>query len=61
MPAKTPDPDLAGRRQTLAAAVVIALLLLGGWWLMSELQRHNDIDNCIASGRRDCVQITPDK
>ena len=48
-------------RQTIAAVVVIAALLLGGWWLMSELQRHRDIGNCIASGRRDCVPIVPEK
>ena len=53
--------DIAGRRQTFAAAIVIAILLLGGWWLMSELQRHRDIGNCIDSGRRDCVPVTPDK
>ena len=61
MAKKTPDEDLAGRRQTLAAGLVVAVLLLGGWWLMSELQRHRDVDNCIASGRRDCVPVTPDK
>jgi hypothetical protein len=55
------DEDLAGRRQTLAAAIVIAILLLGGWWLMSELQHRRDIGDCIASGRRDCVQVVPEK
>jgi hypothetical protein len=61
MAAKKTDADLASRRQTLAAVLVIAALLLGGWWLASELQRHRDIGNCIDSGRRDCVPVTPDK
>jgi hypothetical protein len=61
MAAMKPNPDSSGRRQTLAAAIVIALLLLGGWWLMSTLQSHRDAEDCIASGRRDCVQLVPDK
>ncbi len=55
------DADLAGRRQTLAAVIVVAILLLGGWWLMSELQHHRDVGDCIASGRRDCVPVAPDQ
>jgi hypothetical protein len=56
------QPDDATRnRQTIAALVVVALLLVGGWWLMSELQHHREIADCIASGRRDCVPIAPEK
>jgi multidrug resistance efflux pump len=61
MAAKNPDEDTAGRRQTLAAVIVVALLLLGGWWLMSTLQGHRDTEDCVASGRRDCVQLVPEK
>jgi hypothetical protein len=61
MAQRKPNDDTAGRRQTLAAVIVIAVLLLGGWWLMSELQRHRDVQDCISSGRRDCVQVVPDK
>jgi hypothetical protein len=61
MATRQPDPNLGARRQTFAAALLIALLLLGGWWLMSEIQGHRDVENCLASGRRDCVPIVPDK
>ena len=61
MAKKQTDESLAGRRQTMAAAIVIALLLLGGWWLMSALQNHRDVGDCIASGRRDCVPVAPDQ
>jgi hypothetical protein len=57
-----PEPDDATRnRQTMAAVIVVGLLLVGGWWLMSTLQRHREIGDCIASGRRDCVPILPEK
>ncbi len=59
-PAPEPDEDSARNRQTIAAVVVVVVLLIGGWWLMSEMQRHREIEDCIASGRHDCVPITPE-
>jgi hypothetical protein len=55
------DDDAPSTRQTIVGLVVIALLLIGGWWVMSEMQRHREIGDCIASGRRDCVPILPEK
>ena len=49
--------DVVRWRQTLVGLVVVALLLVAGWWVMSDLQRHREIDNCIASGRRDCAPL----
>jgi hypothetical protein len=52
---ETPD---AGRndRGNLFAVLFVAALALGAIWLVHELMRHNEILNCIASGRRDCVE-----
>ena len=61
MAPKPANDELASRRQTLAAIIVVALLGIGAWWLMNELQHHRDINNCIDSGRRDCLPVTPDK
>ena len=49
-----PDPEnpQTNSRQTLAAAILIAALFLGGWWIMSEMQRHRAVEDCLASGRR---------
>jgi flagellar biogenesis protein FliO len=44
-----------GRGDLFAVAFVI-LLTLGAIWLVRELIRHNEILNCVASGRRDCVE-----
>ena len=55
------DDESQGRsRQNLVAIIVVALLFVGGWWLMSELQHHREVQDCIASGRHDCVPITPE-
>lgn len=61
MDPKPPETNAATRRQTLAGAILVALLLLGGWWLMSTLQRQSGVEDCIASGRRDCAPVAPDK
>ena len=60
-PGDDPENEGGGSRQTIAAAVVIAVLVIAGWWLMSELQRHSDVQNCIQSGRRDCIPIETGK
>lgn len=60
-PDPSEDHDDGGSRKTLAAVVVVGLLAVAGWWLMTELQHHRDVENCIASGRRDCIPIIPEK
>ena len=52
------DTDDAYRwRQTLAGLIAVALLIVVGWWVMSEMQRHREIENCLASGRRNCAPL----
>ena len=41
----------------IAAILFILALVIGGVWLFSKLHERNDIENCIASGRRDCIDI----
>ena len=64
---KNPPPDdhherdeaqESGRRDrgNLFAVLFVVALALGAIWLIHELMRHNEILNCIASGRRDCVE-----
>jgi hypothetical protein len=58
----TQDPDDQPRsRQTAVALVLILALGLAGWWLMSAIQHHNEVQNCLASGRRDCVPLETGK
>jgi hypothetical protein len=54
-----PDPQEDNRsRANIVALVFIVLLFAGGFWLFKSLQQSNDIQNCIASGRRDCIDLS---
>ncbi len=41
----------------IVALLFVAALALGGLWLFRTLEHHNEIQNCIASGRRNCVDL----
>jgi hypothetical protein len=45
-------------RGNLIALVFIVLLLGGGYWLFTALEKHREIGDCIASGRRDCLPLS---
>jgi hypothetical protein len=53
-----PDDDGPGR-SNIAAIVVIVALFAGAYWVFNLLEHHREIQNCIASGRRDCIEIAP--
>lgn len=42
---------------TLVAAVFVVALTLGAIWVFNRLEYHGEIQNCIASGRRNCVDL----
>ncbi len=49
------------QRSPLRAAVGLVLIvaLLGGmWFVMQQLRHASAIQDCVASGRRDCVPIS---
>ena len=50
--------DEGSPRGNLIALLFVALLLAGGYWLFAALEKHREIGDCIASGRRDCVPLT---
>ena len=43
----------------IVAVLFVIALALGGIWLFNKLIEHNEIENCIASGRHDCVKLDP--
>jgi hypothetical protein len=52
------DPDPAGRRRrSLWALVVVVVLVAGGWVLQQRLRANANMEDCLLSGRRNCVPI----
>jgi hypothetical protein len=57
--ANEPPDDHGPGRSNIAAIVVIVALFAGAYWVFNRLERHRETQNCIASGRRDCIEIGP--
>ena len=55
-PDPSDDDDLG--RANIVAVVFIIVLFAAGFWLFKALQQNNDVQNCIALGRRDCIDLT---
>ena len=55
--AQEPPDDEGPGRSNIAAIVVIVVLFAGAYWVFNLLEHHREVQNCIASGRRDCIEI----
>ena len=54
------DDDDRRTRANLFAIIVVLLLAGGAYWLMKTLDEHRKLMDCVASGRRNCLeQIEP--
>lgn len=51
------EQERARRRTHLIALGVIVLLVIGGIWLASLLRSASNIQDCVMSGRTNCVRI----
>lgn len=52
-----PDDNHSGG-VNVAAVIFVIILVLGCVWLVHKLTSANDALNCVASGRRNCDQIS---
>ncbi len=41
----------------LATAIAVLLLAIAAFWLMKTLDEHRKLENCLNSGRRDCMEL----
>lgn len=55
-PAEPPEHENRDFANIVALVFVVGLAL-GAYWLFQALERHGEIQNCIASGRRNCVDL----
>jgi hypothetical protein len=39
--------------------VIVVVLAGGGWWLVRTLQADSKLQDCVMSGRKNCVEGTP--
>jgi hypothetical protein len=51
------DQNDASRRRSLIALGVVVFLFLLGWLLAHELYANGKIEDCVLSGRTNCVPI----
>jgi hypothetical protein len=56
-PPGTPEDD-DNNRANIAAIVIVVLLIVFGVWLFNKLTAANDALNCVASGRRNCAELS---
>ena len=47
----------SNRLRSLVGLALLAALFAGGWFVLNELRRSAALQDCYASGRRDCVTI----
>ena len=54
-----PDPDSqdGGQRRSMIALGVIVVLFVVGWILARELYNNGKIEDCVMSGRTNCVPL----
>jgi cell division septal protein FtsQ len=52
-----PDPEGTNRRASLVALAVVIVLFVIGWIVTRELYSNQKIEDCVFSGRTNCVPI----
>lgn len=54
---RKPSRDAGNRRASLVALGVVVVLFVIGWILTRELYSNSKIEDCVMSGRTNCVPI----
>jgi hypothetical protein len=54
---ETPEDEAHRKLVNLIAAIFVLLLAGAAIWVFKSLDEHRKLDNCLASGRRDCAPI----
>lgn len=54
---RKPEPENTNRRASLVALGVVIVLFVIGWIVTRELYSNQKIEDCVFSGRTNCVPI----
>ncbi len=52
-----PEAEEAEARSSLVGLVIAILLVVGGIYLMLQMRDNAKLQDCVASGRRNCVPV----
>ena len=52
-----PDPEPSGSRANIAALAVVVVVAAALFWVVSAMRQHNAVQDCIDSGRKNCVEL----
>ncbi len=44
-------------RGNVVALVVVVVIAAALFWVVSAIHKHNDVQDCLDSGRHDCVDL----
>ena len=53
------DGGSGSSRASIAALVAIVVLALLGYWAFNAIDQQRKLQNCIDSGRRNCMDVDP--
>ena len=56
-PERPRRPAAPNRRATVAVLVAVVAIGLVLYWAVSAIRQHDVLQNCIDSGRHDCVEV----
>jgi hypothetical protein len=56
-PRRSPPRKNDGQRRSLIALGVVVLLFLVGWILAREIYANDKVEDCVLSGRTNCMPI----
>jgi hypothetical protein len=56
-PAGDGDDGGPSRRAAVAGLVVVLLLVVIGYFLMTSLRNESNLEDCLMSGRKNCVPL----
>ena len=51
------DPGPDSRRPALLGLVLVLALVVAGYFLVNALQKNASLEDCLMSGRKNCVPI----
>lgn len=54
---REPEAEEAEARSSLAGLVIAIVLVIGGIYLMLQVRDNAKLQDCVASGRRNCVPV----